>query len=97
MMLGNWGVFCCDATISDLVFEGAIAIVLPCSVLELKSWNSQVTDWVRTFLNAHTILSKPFFPCNIDDGLRSNSTANGLQLVAESHRASNIHTHHTEF
>ena len=60
-----------------------IAIALPFSDIELKSWKSQVTERLRTFLNAHTILSKPFFPCNIDGDLRLISTANRSRLVVE--------------
>lgn len=45
------------------------------SLGEFRSWKSHASEWFNTFLNAHTMRSKPFFPCSMEGLRSSNSTA----------------------
>ena len=55
-----------------------LEIILPVAA---KSQKSHVTGVARTFLNAYTILSKPFLPCSIDGRRRLISTT--IKRVSE--------------
>lgn len=65
--------------------------------MESRSQKSHATDLSRTFLKAHTILSNPFLPCNMDGSRKFSSITEDLgQTVTQIGSIDSGNDAHTE-